>query len=385
MIRLSRNIPVYVFESQATVAMGRDRPEFLAVARLAADLGRPIGARDVLRELLGNRPDVVGWKVIDRCVALGLLVRDKSGPASLSKGGRAALEYGAVLVPEEGLWRFYYVDDPLLPDPLLHVERLHGESAKTERDALKESRNRGEKRPPRPDRPPEILTGCVGAAPFESVVRESLFQLVALGGGGQHAEDGGLRLQLQWDSAPKLSVRGELRHDAEALSVDAQVPVPGAVTQLGHDRLWMSLVSHSAGVSMTDLERWRQATRKLVLPARFDANAEAAMRSFARDLAVPRVELAALGMFDASTLQGVPLIPTNDDEAQRWFEWLQWNSITTYVTPAHLEEQARSLAAQFPHHRPRARTPLELLGRARTERGDRSWNLLAPADLGLWS
>lgn len=385
MIRLTRTIPVYVFESQATVAIGRERPEFLAVARLAADLGRPIGARDVLRELLGDRPDVVGWKVIDRCVALGLLVREKSGPATLSEGGRAALDYGAVLVPEEGLWRFYYVDDPLLPDPLLHVERLLGESAKAERDALKESRNRGEGRPPRPDRPPEILASCVGTAPFESVVRESLFQLVALGGGGQHAEDEALRLQLQWDSAPKLSLRGELGADPKPLPVDAQVPVPGSVTQLGHDRLWMSLASHGTGVSMTDLERWRQVARKLVLPTRFDAGSEAAMRSFVRDVPVPRVDLPSLGTFDASTLQGAPLVPASDDEAQRWFEWLQWNSITTYVTPAQLEEQARGLAAQFPHHRPRPRTPLELLGRARSERGDRSWNLLAPADLGLWS
>ena len=386
MIRLTRTIDVFVFESEATVAIGRDRPEFLAVARLAADLGRPIGARDVLRELLGSRPEVVGWKVIDRCVALGLLERKSSGPAALSDGGRAALEHGAVLVPEEGLWRFYYVDDPLLPDLLLHVERLHGESAKDERQALTQARQRGDGRPPRPDRPSQLLRSCEGVAPYESVARESLFQLVKLGDGGLYGENTSLRLTLEWDSAPKLALRGNLPlYGADPLRVDAQVPIPEAVSRLGADRLWMSLVSHAAGVSVPDLERWRQVARKLILPVRFDANAEAAMRGFVRDLPVPTMSFDALGTFDATILQAVPVAPATDDDAQRWFEWLQWNSVNGYATPAQLEEQARSLATRFPYHRPRPRTALELLGRARAERGDRAWNLLAPSDLGLWS
>jgi hypothetical protein len=386
MIRLTRSIDVFVFESEATVAIGRDRPEFLAVARLAADLGRPIGARDVLRELLGSRPEVVGWKVIDRCVALGLLERKTGGPAALSDGGRAALEHGSVLVPEEGLWRFYYVDDPLLPDVLLHVERLHGQSAKDERQALTQARKRGDGRPARPDPAPQLLQSCEGAAPYMSVARECLFQLVKLGEGGQHTEDTTFRLTLEWDSAPKLALRGNLPLEgADPLRVDAQGGAPEAVSRIGFDPLWMSLVSHATGVSVPELQRWRQVARKLILPVRFDANAEAAMRGFVGDLPVPAMRFDELGTFDATTLQAVPLTPATDDDAQRWFEWLQWNSVTGYATPAQLEEQARSLASRFPYHRPRPRTALELLSRARTERGDRAWNLLAPSDLGLWS
>ena len=108
MISLTRTVPVSSFDVEATVAVGRDRPEFLAVARLAADLDRPIDARDVLRELLGARPDVLGWRVIERCVALGRLVRaGTDGAAALSEPGRIALGHGQVLVPEEGIWRFF--------------------------------------------------------------------------------------------------------------------------------------------------------------------------------------------------------------------------------------------------------------------------------------
>ena len=120
MIRLSRHISISCFDAEATVAVARQRPEFLAVARLAADLGRPISSRDVLRELLGPLPEVLGKRVIERCIGLGLLeiTDQKNDEAALSEAGRLALEHGEVLVPEEGVWRFYLVDDPLVPTNL---------------------------------------------------------------------------------------------------------------------------------------------------------------------------------------------------------------------------------------------------------------------------
>ncbi len=54
MIQLKRVVNIKCFEAQATVAVGRERPEFLAVAQLAYDLDRPINGQDILDELLGN-------------------------------------------------------------------------------------------------------------------------------------------------------------------------------------------------------------------------------------------------------------------------------------------------------------------------------------------
>lgn len=388
MIRLQRTVSINAFDTEATVSVGRDRPEFLAVARLAADLDRPIGARDVLRELLGNRPDVVGWKVIDRCVALGLLEREGfNGPAALSASGRLALEHGAVLVPEEGTWRLYYVDDPLIPEVLIHAERVEGASARDERGALAEARKRGDGRPPRPTTPPGPLASTMGAAPRASAARGYLFQLLSLGQGGADGDDATARLELTWEQEPVLRLHGNLPLPGEGpgLKIDAHLELPEVLTRIPREALWMALASHASGVSAADLQRWRAQAGALVLPARFADLSEGARRAFTQDLAVPASKWEKLGSFEATKLPGVRLVPGSDADAQSWFEWLQWEELAAYATPTVLDGQARALAARFPHHRPRPRSPAELLARARTERGDRAWNLLAPFDLGLWS
>ena len=388
MIRLSRSIAISTFDSEATVAVGRDRPEFLAVARLAADLGRPIDARDILRELLGNRPEVVGRKVIDRCVALRLLEREgTSGPAALSDAGRLALEHGAVLVPEEGIWRFYLVDDPLIPDILIHAERIEGDSMRDERRALAEAKKGGVRRQPDPDAPPDLLSRTVGAAPRESVARGNLFQLVHLPQGGAEGDDVQGRLELAWDQVAVLRVQATLPTSAQgaALRVDAQLPIPDVLGRLSRDALWTALASHGSGVPAPELNRWRELAKTPVLPSRFEGLPEAARRAFARDLPVPASSWKGLGDFEATSLKAVKLVPATDPDAQAWFEWLQWEDLTGYATPPQVEQQGRALLTKFPHHGPRPRTAAELLARARSERGDRAWNLLAPFDLGLWS
>lgn len=388
MIRLSRSITISTFDSEATVAVGRDRPEFLAVARLAADLNRPIDARDVLRELLGNRPEVVGRKVIDRCVGLRLLEREGStGPATLSDAGRVALEHGAVLVPEEGLWRFYFVDDPLIPDVLVHAERIEGDSMREERKALAEAKKSGVRRQPAPDAPADLLAGVVGAPPRESAARGYLFQLVDLPQGGAEGEEVNGRLELAWDQDVVLRLQASLPTSAHgaALRVDAQLAIPEVLARLSREALWTALAAHGSGVSVAELNRWREVARSPVLPTRFEGLPDAARRGFTRDLPVPASSWKGLGDFEATALKAVRLVPATDVDAQAWYDWLQWEEITGYATPTLIEQQGSALLAKFPHHRPRPRTPAELLARARAERGDRAWNVLAPSDLGLWS
>lgn len=388
MIRLTRSISVSSFDVEATVAVGRDRPEFLAVARLAADLACPIGARDVLRELLGPRPDVLGWRVIERCVDLRLLERvGKGGEAALSETGRLALDHGEVLVPEEGIWRFFVVDDPLVPAVLIDVRRLETEPVRKEREAAKEARTRGE-RSPQPERSPDLLCRCCGARPRRSVRHGSLFQLVELGKHGSSGPRGQLRLELTWDDEPSIRLSGRLPSDNDgerAKPIDAELDLPEVVGRWSREALWKRLVTHSTRVPEADLDRWQAVAGRSVVPTAFQSLPEAARRVFRRDLDVPTSDLKELGSFDATVLKDVHVVPATQADAQAWLSWLQWEAIDDYALPVQLEQKSRELDALFPHHQPRALSASELLARARAERGDRTWFLLAPSDLGLWS
>lgn len=388
MIRLQRTIRVSTFQAEATVAVGRDRPEFLAVARLAADLGHPIGGRDVTRELLGKLPESVGWRVIDRCIGLGLLVRDgHRGPAALSDSGRQMLEQGAVLVPEEGSWCFYIVDDPLVPGSVVHVERIDTEDAKAERKHLKE-RGRGNL-PGSGNRLPRRLVESKDTL-LQSVASGQAFELRDLSERGENGNSSGMLLVLSWEVGQDPAVRLEGRLDSEQRGAGRRIDhTLGSVPALrawSYDTLWADLVSRATGASDEELLAWAERIGAHVLPTQMSQWPDAARRTFLADLDIPSGSIHGLGSYEASKLAGVSLVPRTDDDASIWAEWLQWDSIDRYLTPQGLAEMSQRVLDRFPLHRPWLPDPEDLLERARREpRTPRSRFLLAPADLGLWS
>ena len=70
----------------------------------------------------GSKPLILRfWKLLEQ--------REGRGPASLSEAGRTMLEGGFVLTPEEGVWRLFWIDDPLILSPMTHAVRIEVESA----------------------------------------------------------------------------------------------------------------------------------------------------------------------------------------------------------------------------------------------------------------
>lgn len=393
MIRLHGTIAVSAFDVEGTVAFGRERPEFLAVARLAADLGHPLGGEDVSRELLGHLPAHVGWRVIERCLALGLLERrGLQGPASLSEGGRRTLEEGQVLVPEEGVWRFYYARHPLLDDGLLHVVRLETPRADEERRALPPPAERRRAPVHQGDGMPGPLAElCRSRSVWRSCATGLLFEVKVLGERGATQPLHPLELTLEY--APDKPVRAFLRgllkgggpgeRDAR---VDFPLDAPRSLTTRSYDDLWRELVGAATALPPTELVEACRRAGALVVPTGFDDTLEpAARRTMLRDLRVPKVELHGLGSFDESELPGVMLVPRTPADAHAWADWLLWESLETYHLPDSLETLRERVRGMFPLHTPELATPAELFARATRSPADpRARFLLAPADLGLW-
>ena len=392
MIQLWRTVPVQTFDAEATIALGRDRPELLAVAQLALDAGRPIGGKDVTRELLGGLPEHVGWLVIDRCVHLGLLQqRGSRGPAELTEGGSIALEHGQVLVAEEGVFRFYLAADPLLDAALLHVAPLRSASAKESRDTLYEAK-KGNAQHPQGGPPPNVLRQVALNQVLLSVVNGSMFEVRDAPRVGQAGPGGNVRLDLRWepDGPAVVLVSGQLPgpgDEAAPLKADFRVETPKELRSISYDTMWTALVEFASEVPSAMLTQWRQLAKRRVLPASLAQLPEAARRSFSRDVEVPPVRFGQIGEFQASKMQKVELVPASQADALEWCHWLQWDAVSQgYATPAMVDAAAAKIRARFPHHSPRQMSAQDLLARAHRERADRrSWNLLAPSDLGLWS
>jgi hypothetical protein len=411
MIKLHRSVIVRTFDLEATVATGRERPELLAVARLAHDLGRPLSGPDICRQLLGGLSEVVGWRVLERCIDIGLLVRTGvRGPAVLSEGGAQALASGQVLVPEEGAWRFYIVEDPLVTAPVVHCERLILVNAEDERKNLKhapkDSRGRAQ-RPTNDPIPPALLGLFDRQAVISSVVDGHVFQIRQLPQtrrGAAGPKDGKLELQAAWTPSqpPTLHLRGQLappddprppKRDGTTeprargpLRLDRSLAVPSGAVAIQYDDLWIYLAAVGSNIEPAEVRRVCQRGGRRLLPARFEPLDDGARVAMRRHLPIPRPNCGQhLGTFEDMSLTDVELVPYSDADAQSWAVWLQRREITDYVTPERLQTIEAAVLARFPVHRPRLRAPRELLDEARSrplERGARF--VLAPSDLGLW-
>lgn len=412
MIHLQRQVEVFTFDAEATVSVGKDRPEFLAVARLAKDWSRPIDGRIVSRELLGGLPEQVGWRVIDRCVALGLLQRETNrGPASLSGYGEDALRTGQVLVPEEGIWRFYTVDDELIEDSLIHVERLDSGSAKEERDTIYAAKNSGQPRASQGQNTPSYLRESASdALIFSSVVNRREFSIEKVAARGENGPADGLTLALQWSQGqrPKLTLQGHIispprqerldpqRQDknarpekpkAKPLAVEHLLDEPEACSGTEYEQIWQYLTAAGLGAPLSEVSGWFQKARELVAPISFTNKLpNPARNTMQLTLSIPDSEIPGLGSFESTKIDGVKLVPRTTEDAQAWAEWLQWQAINKYATPSWLEALSQQVLKRFPHHRPRLPNPPALLERALKQPSETTARyLLAPYDLGLWS
>lgn len=391
MIKLKRSIEVRTFDVEGEVAVSQDRPEFLAVARLAADLDEPIDGAAVTRELLGGLPPQVGWRVIERCLQIGLLERKHtSGPAWLSESGRLMLERNAVLVPQEGAWRLFYLDDPLVPQHVIHAERLQKRDAQGELNELKAARGRGERTSSGVNTPRQLDTDDV----FFSFTGDGSFQIRELGQRGEPGPRAKLDLELRWepDADPLIRLHGGIGHpprggkneQPKSSPIDFAIePVP-ALEELGYDGLWTELVAHAKHLDVTLLRRVvRRAGR--VLPTTMEQWPEPVRRSMKSTVEIPEIELSEIGGFDGTRLEAVDLVPMREEDAQRWAEWLIWDGVDRYMVPADLEDLSKGVLDRFPFHSPAPLEPSAWLERAlRSPRDRASRFILATHDLGLW-
>ena len=388
MIRLHRTISVASFDVVATVATGRDRPEWLAVARLAADLG-PIDGAAIVREL--GLPSPVGGRVLDRCVAIGLLAREGiRGPAALSELGRKALESGEVLVPEEGTWRIHTCDDPLIDDPILHVARLPESRAQPDRQQSK-----GEAKPAQaiPQQTPARLMGSRGRM-WKSIAKQGpRFEVREVGQRGLSGPDHRLKLEVVWEPGEVADLRtsgtwaqAEPGKDAKVeISIEGSLGLPSVFATRRYDDLWSYLVSLGADVDREEVQVAMRRTNRRVAPRRFGDLTGGQRRAMRSDLEVPSFWLDAIGQFEPSRLTDVELVPLTDEDAQRWAEWRLWNQLDDYVTRARLDQLADEAIQPFRGYRVVIPSPEHWLDEAQKNPGDpKSRFIFAPADLGLW-
>ncbi|WP_417783834.1 hypothetical protein [Terasakiella pusilla] len=379
MINLSRTLQVQCIDVSATVAVEQDRPEFLAIVQLAKDCGGELTSHQLQQELLLPLPEQACRLALIRCVALNLL--DENGAsAKLTELGSEALERGTVLVPKQGIWRFYLIDDPLIPYPVIHMERI-----KTEESHKQVSKNKkGEKDSRTKVSTPPLLSRNIKTPVQRSLVDSKLRQIQDVSEKGHEHTLTTVQLELTWpaESAPTIRLTGKLPQSDQQIDT----AVNSDLTEWTYLKLWTELASKASGIPIAELSSLRERRGVRVIPVFFENTTAESRQNFQMNFEVPEIRLHGLGEFLRSTLEHVDICPATDRDAQNWCEWLQWHKITDYVTPGILRQQAEDILPQFPLYQPKPLEPDAILKFALNNNNcSASRYVLAPADLGLWS
>ena len=387
MIKLKRTVECKTFDVKATVAIGRDRPEFLAVALLANDLDRPISGKDLSDHLFGDLYDL-GERVLERSVSIGLLDwAEESNEtwklANLSQAGKEAIEREKVLISEEGVWRLYYLDDPLIKDRLIHFEHVEVPKAREERRNLKREKLQSNNS----STTPEFLKRHQEHT-FISVVDGTPFMLQEISKEGENLSSENLNLHTKITLGKKLDItlQGELKSpspNGSLLRVDRYFDTPEDLLPVTYNKMQVELATQGSDVAPREY-----GEGNLVMPVHFDEGLDTTARnSMSMDIQIsnPDLSILGLGQFETTELKGVSIEPDTDEDARQWARWLLINGMDDYKTPELIREDERKIHDRFPNHQIQPTDSNELLREARAST-DQLWSrfLLAPYDLNLW-
>jgi hypothetical protein len=366
-INLQRTIEIRCWRVIGQVAKAARRAELMPVLLRARERGAT-DAGDVAGHLLfesGSRR-VVAQRLLQIAELYGLLEQGDRRYV-LTDSGHAALASKQVFVPEHGTWTIWACDDPLLATPILRVEPWAEQTAYDEvwgkeRDSARE---RPFEKLPRwmRDAVGVVVVPLVGGAPLRIEHLETEGE----------AADPDATLRAAWDvSGARLRVDGTLGGARVNTAIDA--PAVGA------DSVWMQLLQAEGLWS-----QWDPTT--LALRVGFEEATSGERESMVRAVAFRRPNIAGLGAFDATTVDGVVLRARSAHDASRWADWRLRARVRDYATAERFSDWTVEAVTPFSEFHPSTPTRQALADAAWRVRADRptpgAWHLVAAEDWRL--
>jgi hypothetical protein len=364
---LTTEIPVSRVAVFAEMAWMERRPELGLLCRAAREHGNRITTA-VVQSALPGLSDAGANNVIAWCKMLGLC----DGRGGLTALGEDVAASDEAPVPEQGVYRLWLAQHPVLGRRVLAVERLA-----SNRDQRFESIN---------PLPVEPDCGKVFRSVLDGKERFMVRDLPT-----NHGQPG----SLIENTKATCRLRWTLDFDQaqDQLQLDGMIEAPQgngkyALRPMQHEPesdgldLW-NLVSTWAMGPLSPFGQWKAKERRLAVA--FDGLAEGELDTFRKTLALGRVEVPGKGVYEHVTLEDVPVGPASAQDAQRWamarFD-RHLSAKPGYRSRAEVREQFAQLTEDTPLEAFAPTLPAhdDLLSQASKD-PERFWSLAAPVDL----
>jgi len=366
-VSLSRQVSVRKIEALMEIGRREKRDDLHSILLLAEECGGRVTPRGISQKLLPGRPESAAKALIDRCNYYEIL----SPSGELTDAGREALKTAQVFIPERGRYVVWYTDDPLVPQQLMDLEpvdetRLHDEVMKQDRS--KKPSAQEERSQDLPDNL-HFLEGktfdLFGHDHGQVAIKKVEPRVVSRS--PDSTDNVRVNLRLSSTSPAIVSIDGKFNRTLPPPIVDFSLA-------------WLDLLGPLSAL-------WDASKSPPALRKNFEELGEGELGSFTTNLSLREPRVTGLGSFDDMVVQGVPIVPRTEYDADSWARWLLLRSIDTYVAgPRYTELMARAIA-RFPGYHGMKLPSQSQLARELDEQKknallpEQYWYLQAPLDL----
>ncbi len=333
------------------------RDDLHSILLLAEECGGRVTPREISQKLLLGRPESASKALIDRCNYYEIL-----GPnGELTDAGREALKTAQVFIPERGRYLVWYTDDPLIHQQLMDLEpieetRLHDEVMMKQDRSKKPSAAQEEASQNLPDNLAflEGKTFDLFGQEHGQVSIKKIEQKV-VNRSPDNTDIVRVNLRLSPTLPTTVSLDGKFKRT-----------LPPPMVEFG--RAWIDLLGPQSAL-------WDSSKNPPALRVSYEELGEGELGSFATNLRLGEPHITGLGSFDDAIVQGVPIEPRTQSDANSWAKWLLLRSIDNYVTRPRYPELVERATARFEDY---FRVKLPLQGQLAKELGDQKKNALLP-------
>ena len=315
-IKLRRKIKIQKFRAIIDLGKQREKDIYIAILKLAEENDGIITPVLIIEKFFKGRPRELGIRIIQNCKIDGLF--DEEG--NISEEGREALTDNKVFLNENGAYEFWVTFDPLLKQTILNIKTI-SVYKKDNVDILKVIEEVPNWIKYLENKKVELLNKN------KDVVKINHFL--------PHIEQlrNNLKASIHFDIAPqdhlvesKLVVTGDLRKNL------SEIP------QYSFEEVWSSLLG-------SESNKWDPI--KSVLLCKFDEVKENNSRlNFAIDKTFPSPIILELGKFDDVIVKNISVKPVNENEANKWANWILEQEIKDYIDEDFYLKLCNNIAAK---------------------------------------
>ncbi|EOX3898579.1 hypothetical protein ACOGST_002630 [Vibrio alginolyticus] len=362
---LEREIQLETWVVSATISKAEKRPEYDLILKCIRD-GVCTEEQVAQHLLFDDRARLgIAQRMLNRAIDLNLAFK-KRGKYALTDEGYEAIKEQRIFVPEEGVWKITFSNDPLLPFPIMAIEK-HAEP-KAMDEALRRNKHETDKRIANFKKIPHWI---------KNRVQDEVGQPCT---GGEIIHIGEIKLKGETVDSPfKLSVKWNVTKQSLTLYKDSKEVSKFKAPNRDLDEVWYELL-----LGGRKIDSWRNDTAEF--EEYFDDVPDSSKSTMRINIEFPRPSLNGLNRFNSVIAKGVRLRPKTEVCAQRWSEWLLLSYIDNYATVEKYEKWLEKAKMPFKDFEINLPSRDELANSVILDpkaRSKRDWHIVAAADWGL--